>query len=674
MIKRKTLNLILFAISMVFMLTVTLVSFFAVHPVPVLKPSDNTEVNGKPTNGIHIEDLGKLQMLTSVLYTPNEYTSPGQIAGEPVTLSEQSELAPRGTIQFVFFNLDPMNDDFIKKKEKLRPYLEGDSSWHFSLYLPAVFSACNIYINRTLEMRIGDLANYDFITYSSYQGTTDVHKSATQPVYLDLSFYSVRRGIPESLEMRAKVVTIHYESGREIVSAFTDMPLVGKLSAVTRTVSSNVSSLIAGFIASALVAVILGFNCFLKRSLLPLPQFVSTLGVGGVMLGKFFLFNECAFPYLWLSVITASAWIILISTTVDVRVKIGKFPVWICSTALAGAGLVLNLLLGYFSVLQSFVPILLRAILILVGAGLFAASVISALENTYSEGLKGTVAVIMLCFCMAFVPYTMPVVNAPQTWLLFSLLIITALTQFSFFTDLERRNRQLTNNLQNEVARQTQSLQSMLDDRDKILRYLSHDLKKPVSSIRRYLTDLKQQATQDATLGKLEVVERKVEDIENNLRNIAVFSRHTFAAEKSSVLDINEILRKQYALLAPDCEANNILLHILECNVSAFAKRDTLISVLNNLIFNAIEHANCKNIYLNATTSRGTCKITVIDDGKGIQEEYKVFEAYRTEKPNGENLGLGLYLCQQHLLEMGGDLKYERKNGKTVFTVILPVA
>lgn len=105
-----------------------------------------------------------------------------------------------------------------------------------------------------------------------------------------------------------------------------------------------------------------------------------------------------------------------------------------------------------------------------------------------------------------------------------------------------------------------------------------------------------------------------------------------------------------------------------------YSQKDILSSVIDNLVFNAIEHAKCKNIVISVVKTAVTCKLTVTDDGVGIESGRDVFLPYFSEKHDSDNLGLGLYICRQHLLMMGADLSYARENDKTVFTITLNLA
>lgn len=69
------------------------------------------------------------------------------------------------------------------------------------------------------------------------------------------------------------------------------------------------------------------------------------------------------------------------------------------------------------------------------------------------------------------------------------------------FLRLEKRNRYLTENLQSEVAIQTRELKAVIEERDDLLRYVSHDMKKPAVSIGRYIAVL-QEREKDEELKK----------------------------------------------------------------------------------------------------------------------------------------------------------------------------
>jgi two-component system nitrogen regulation sensor histidine kinase GlnL len=64
-------------------------------------------------------------------------------------------------------------------------------------------------------------------------------------------------------------------------------------------------------------------------------------------------------------------------------------------------------------------------------------------------------------------------------------------------------------------------------------------------------------------------------------------------------------------------------------------------------------------------------EIDVVDDGAGIADpKAPVFDAFFSTKAQGT--GLGLSIVQRVVTDHGGDVTFESRPGRTVFTVRLP--
>ena len=66
-------------------------------------------------------------------------------------------------------------------------------------------------------------------------------------------------------------------------------------------------------------------------------------------------------------------------------------------------------------------------------------------------------------------------------------IVTTFAVSLKVFVSMEKRNRYLTKNLQAEVCMQTTEFQTVISERDKLLRFLSHDLKKTLMSSSHFL-------------------------------------------------------------------------------------------------------------------------------------------------------------------------------------------
>ena len=615
--KKHASKLIAVSVSALISVIIALSFTLGVKSVPVPKLSKTDE----GTNYYSISDItSSINLLRYVYYTPDEFVLPGEGApvGELVDLQEFRPDTKRGTYQFFIANIDPFDENFYELHDSLSQFLSDDNYWRFSVKLPPCFSACCVYVKSVLTARAGEIKDYDYIRYSDKNGFSEEHSSEARPLYLDLSFYTRQQGIPPAFYMRAVRVTIHYESDGA-VSGYNLAPVIGTTEAIERQNDADVTFFTFLALASALVFAILAFASLLKKSLFMLPQGLIAAGICGYSLFSVIMLTGTSMP-----------------------------------------------LLGYYMIFVS-VGLLLAAALL---------SLAYAFKLRKTEFLLAPPAVLTFMIALPFVSFSLPAILTPTVWLLLGALCITAFSTFKFFIELERRNIYLTNNLQAEVSCQTEALKNIIDEHDKLLRYLSHDMKKPIISVKKFIAEIRKNEQNDENKKALDVIDKKINDIESNISQLQKYSKDNFAAEESIELSAPKFLQSVVTALQPDCEANGIILNFTRSrmNIKIFTKQNALYSVLSNLIFNAIEHAGCTHIDIGVRRTKGVCKITVADDGNGIKDGKEIFTPYVSEGTDEGNLGLGLYICKQHMAAMNGDLEYERADGKTVFTVTLPLA
>ena len=287
--------------------------------------------------------------------------------------------------------------------------------------------------------------------------------------------------------------------------------------------------------------------------------------------------------------------------------------------------------------------------------------------------INNALSVVLAVYAMFLFHESANLLFSPLMWLSLMMLGVILVIGFREFTLSEYRNRQLTANLAAEVRLQTKNLQTMIDERERILQFISHDMKKPLSSTRIYLSALRQKETGEEQLKTIDIVETKLTYLHENLSAVAEYARREYVAENPVNVSVDEILNAVFAELVPDAEANGIVMECLAKHLVAFAKPNALRSVLQNLVLNAIEHAECSRIWLQAYRKVDKCVITVSDNGKGLGDK-DVFRPYYSGNEGEENIGLGLYICKSHMEAMNGTLAYEYADHRLVFTLTLPVA
>ena len=99
--------------------------------------------------------------------------------------------------------------------------------------------------------------------------------------------------------------------------------------------------------------------------------------------------------------------------------------------------------------------------------------------------------------------------------------------------------------------------------------------------------------------------------------------------------------------------------------------------VLRNLLSNARKYGG-PNIEIHGRVDGRTYVCEVIDDGNGIPDHIadRVFERFVHRGTAGvtDSVGLGLAIVSALTQGMGGSVRYDRRDGKTVFTMRLPIA
>ena len=229
------------------------------------------------------------------------------------------------------------------------------------------------------------------------------------------------------------------------------------------------------------------------------------------------------------------------------------------------------------------------------------------------------------------------------------------------------------------------SIQSHLDDLDTLLASVIHEINNPLSFVSTNLeaitkhieispdTELKQkllQMIEDANIGCSRATQI--------IRNIKTMYQGEMEAQ---CLDPNDIIRQSIRLEQNIKDKNIKITHQLQATHGVEANLCQLIQIITNLIVNAKEampanRAIPENHIHVATWSTPTnVHITVKDnasgiDNKSIKELFKPF--YSSKKDRGGS-GLGLFISQQFIRAMGGDIFVHSQIGQgSTFELVLP--
>ncbi len=631
---------------------------------------------GKDFTAVRITDLGRLKKITKVNYVADKFVNPDSLSPDIqiVDLTKPFEFAEKGTLIFVIFNLDPYAEDFREQAERLNEYKIGDS-WRFTLSLPEIFCASNVYQKTTLIARHGEIENYDFKNFTtSYDKTTENFSSKIDGTLIDLDFYTKRTSMEDAFNA-AKVVTIHYQSTGSAYSGIKDAPLIGTESAV-KSINENSKNLLISFaILAAVVFAVLAVLAVLERSYDFVSAIVWILGITVMLLSRFFLRGVTSTPLLWSALSLAASFVILGGALLALGRNFGKVPTKYMLPALSAVGALLAFLCPFIPFGAASIIAVICKVIKGIGAAALSAFIGFALfckDDKHSVLQTVCTAIIdVAVIASLFMPQVFPAQINPIFWLCAAVTVTSFISVFMVITDMKKSNVYLTANLHSEVERQVKDIKAVIAERDNLLQFVSHDMKKPLASAET-LIDMLIDREKDAEQKKgLQIVKSHTGRIISNLSEIAVFAKFNYIAEPSQVIDLSELCENLCEFHHSDCNANGIILkNTAVTPVNAFVKPKGIENVVSNLIINAIEHANCSTVTLSVKTDKNKVVLCVADDGKGIDESLDVFKPYVSEN-DSETGGVGLYICKNIIESMNGELTYVTGNGTTFYISLL---
>ncbi len=246
---------------------------------------------------------------------------------------------------------------------------------------------------------------------------------------------------------------------------------------------------------------------------------------------------------------------------------------------------------------------------------------------------------------------------------------------------LEEKSRQLSDTAAQLRAANAKLTQLSLQ-KDAFLSQISHELRTPMTSIRSFSEILRDGATmspQDktryASIIHSETI--RLTRLLDDLLDLSVLengqvSLHLTQAPLAQVLE-----RSVTTALAGSEKPLDVQIERLTPPVLLHSDLDRLAQVFINLIRNAQKYCQSDTPRLVITPRHDGTDLVIdfSDNGKGIGAEAQdvIFEKfYRVPGAQGEGAGLGLAICQEIMIRLGGRISYVPGQGGTTFRVRLP--
>jgi ligand-binding sensor domain-containing protein/signal transduction histidine kinase len=244
---------------------------------------------------------------------------------------------------------------------------------------------------------------------------------------------------------------------------------------------------------------------------------------------------------------------------------------------------------------------------------------------------------------------------------------------------IQDRNKQLENTVEERTTmlkHANRELKKHINEKDKLLSIIGHDLRNPFFSIIGYMELLEEefQNTQNAehleNIRYLLNVSRNTHNLLENLLQWAIKETKLFEV-KTEVIDMSQLVDKAIGMVSSQADYKKITLEkSFSENVLVHADQNMILTVIRNLISNAIKFSDQNSkIEISVREKSGTIITSVKDFGTGMNEDVlnKLFSKSKSQKSGtmGEmGTGLGLVLCQEIIKKHSGKIWAESKLGE----------
>ena len=200
---------------------------------------------------------------------------------------------------------------------------------------------------------------------------------------------------------------------------------------------------------------------------------------------------------------------------------------------------------------------------------------------------------------------------------------------------------------------------------------VAHEVRNPLASLKLKIDLARSDPETSAMLrGDLESMGREVQRLDRLVSDLLVLGGRRPRARSEE--DLHALALERIELLRPWAREHDVEI-VAPAVATALPRaidRDGVSQALDNLLRNAVE-ATPKGgtVHLSAEVVGERVRLLVEDPGVGVAEDRttELFEPFFTTKPEG--LGLGLATARAFAIAEGGELRYDRHDGKTRFTL-----
>lgn len=254
---------------------------------------------------------------------------------------------------------------------------------------------------------------------------------------------------------------------------------------------------------------------------------------------------------------------------------------------------------------------------------------------------------------------------------------------FTTFTDITERK-----NILDELKTSQMELKELNATKDKFFSIVAHDLKSPFQGLLGFSNLLAEnyEELNDEEIQKVSTnIHKATKNLYTLIDHLLNWSRLQSNRMECNLerLELHDSILYVFNLVTPNAMRKMISLeeNVIE-NTMVLADERMLSSILENLISNAIKFTERGGIItVSYKTINNFVEVCVNDTGVGIEEEdknnlFRIDKNHSHKGTEGEvGTGLGLILCHEMILKLGGEIRVVSELGKgSSFYITLPKA
>lgn len=206
---------------------------------------------------------------------------------------------------------------------------------------------------------------------------------------------------------------------------------------------------------------------------------------------------------------------------------------------------------------------------------------------------------------------------------------------------------------------------------------VSHEISSPLTIASDLLLEiseklyLKEYTDVENDIGILSDEFLRIKEIVSNMQSMAQNEEQHF-----QVVSLESIIQKSLSFVNDLSLLEDIKVSTNLNPIYVLANEGKLQQVLINLIKNsadALSRTENKSLIINLMTENQTVILDIIDNGRGVEAEDKLFEMFYTTKDLGEGTGLGLSISQKIMNSFHGEIRYIPTKKGAHFQLDLPM-